>query len=46
MGYNARTEAVLTTLGALEDSLRTHGFDAPAGAGVDAAQHCYHGAPK
>jgi len=37
MGYNARPDAVLTTLAALEQVLRRCGFEAPAGAGVDAA---------
>ena len=38
MGYGCRKENVLICLGALEASLRRHGFNAPAGAGVDAAQ--------
>nr|WP_199229193.1 alanine--glyoxylate aminotransferase family protein [Caulobacter endophyticus] len=37
MGVNARKHAVLQTLAALEAVLRWEGFDAPAGAGVDAA---------
>jgi (S)-ureidoglycine-glyoxylate aminotransferase len=41
MGYNARTEPVLTTLAALEQVLRHHGLSVPAGAGVDAALACY-----
>ncbi|WP_371749006.1 alanine--glyoxylate aminotransferase family protein [Aquihabitans sp. G128] len=41
MGYNARTDAVLTTLSALEQVLRRNGHDAPAGAGVDAALASY-----
>lgn len=41
MGYNARTDAVLTTLAALEQLLRRHGHKALAGAGVDAAYGVY-----
>jgi (S)-ureidoglycine-glyoxylate aminotransferase len=37
MGYNARPDAVLTTLAALEQVLRRAGVGVPAGAGVDAA---------
>ena len=37
MGVNARKYAVLQTLAALEAVLRWEGFEAPAGAGVDAA---------
>jgi (S)-ureidoglycine-glyoxylate aminotransferase len=37
MGVNARKHAVLQTLAALEAVLRWEGFQAPAGAGVDAA---------
>ena len=37
MGYNAMKHKVLITLGALEAVLRAEGFEAPAGAGVDAA---------
>lgn len=37
MGVNARKHAVLQTLAALEAVLRWEGFNAPAGAGVDAA---------
>jgi (S)-ureidoglycine-glyoxylate aminotransferase len=37
MGYNARKDAVLVTLGALEASLAAEGFGLPRGAGVDAA---------
>jgi len=37
MGVNARKHAVLQTLAALEAVLRWEGFEAPAGAGVDAA---------
>jgi (S)-ureidoglycine---glyoxylate transaminase len=44
MGYNARKDAVLTTLGALDAVLRRHGYRAPAaGAGVDAALAVYRG---
>jgi (S)-ureidoglycine-glyoxylate aminotransferase len=41
MGYNARTDAVLTTLAALEQVVRRHGVPVPAGAGVDAALASY-----
>ena len=41
MGYNAMKHKVLITLGALEAVLRAEGFDAPAGAGVDAALASY-----
>ncbi len=41
MGYNARTDAVLTTLAALEAVLRRHGAAVPAGGGVEAAQGVY-----
>ncbi|MDQ1082549.1 (S)-ureidoglycine-glyoxylate aminotransferase [Microbacterium proteolyticum] len=44
MGYNARTDAVLTTLAALEAVLRRHGAAVPAGGGVEAAQGVYAGA--
>ena len=37
MGYNARPDAVLATLGALEAVLAGEGFKLPRGAGVDAA---------
>ncbi|MBX3314512.1 MAG: alanine--glyoxylate aminotransferase family protein [Actinobacteria bacterium] len=37
MGYNARADAVLTTLAALEQVLRRAGVAVPPGAGVDAA---------
>jgi (S)-ureidoglycine-glyoxylate aminotransferase len=37
MGYNARRDSVLTTLAALEATLRDNGFTPPPGAGVDAA---------
>jgi (S)-ureidoglycine-glyoxylate aminotransferase len=41
MGYNARKDAVLVTLAALEAALRAHGVPVPAGGGVDAAQAAY-----
>lgn len=41
MGYNARTDAVLTTLAALEAVLRRHGAAVAAGGGVEAAQGVY-----
>lgn len=41
MGYNARKDAVLTTLAALEHALRTAGVGVPAGGGVTAAQELY-----
>ncbi|WP_285726097.1 pyridoxal-phosphate-dependent aminotransferase family protein [Psychromicrobium xiongbiense] len=37
MGYNARPDAVLTTLAALESVLRQFGVPVPAGGGVEAA---------
>lgn len=37
MGFNARKDAVLTTLAALEQVLRTSGVSVPAGGGVEAA---------
>ena len=37
MGYNARADAVLTTLAALEEVLRHRGHAVPEGGGVDAA---------
>jgi (S)-ureidoglycine-glyoxylate aminotransferase len=37
MGYNARADAVLSTLTALEAVLRGHGHSVPAAGGVDAA---------
>ena len=40
MGYNARKDAVLTTLAALEQVLRHH-IPVPAGGGVDAALDVY-----
>ncbi|QKJ21008.1 alanine--glyoxylate aminotransferase family protein [Microbacterium hominis] len=44
MGYNAREDAVLTTLAALEAVLRRFGAAVPAGAGVDAAADVYRSA--
>ncbi|MFF0910832.1 pyridoxal-phosphate-dependent aminotransferase family protein [Microbacterium enclense] len=41
MGYNARTDAVLATLAALEAVLRRHGAAVAAGGGVEAAQDVY-----
>ncbi|WP_062302383.1 pyridoxal-phosphate-dependent aminotransferase family protein [Demequina subtropica] len=43
MGYNARTDAVLTTLASLEAVLRRQGHPVPAGGGVDAALDLYGG---
>lgn len=37
MGYNARRDTVLTTLAALEPTLRAEGVSVPTGGGVDAA---------
>jgi (S)-ureidoglycine---glyoxylate transaminase len=44
MGYNARTDAVLQTLAALEQVLRRFGAAVPAGGGVDAAEDVYRAA--
>ncbi len=41
MGYNARKDTVLVTLGALETVLAAEGFKLPRGAGVDAARASY-----
>jgi (S)-ureidoglycine---glyoxylate transaminase len=41
MGYNARKDAVLTTLAALEQVLRAVGAKVVAGGGVGAAQELY-----
>jgi (S)-ureidoglycine-glyoxylate aminotransferase len=41
MGYNARQDAVLTTLAGLETVLAAEGFKLPRGAGVDAAREIY-----
>lgn len=43
MGYNARKDAVLTTLAALEQTLRRFGASVPVGGGVDAAVDVYAG---
>ena len=43
MGYNARKDAVLVTLGALEAALAAQGFRLPRGAAVDAALAAYSG---
>jgi len=44
MGYNARQDAVLVTLGALEAVLAAEKFKLPRGAAVDAALAVYRGA--
>ncbi|MCK0117333.1 alanine--glyoxylate aminotransferase family protein [Isoptericola sp. S6320L] len=44
MGYNARQDAVLTTLAALEVVLRRFGCTVPAGGGTEAAADVYRGA--
>jgi (S)-ureidoglycine-glyoxylate aminotransferase len=41
MGYNARSDAVLATLGALEAALAAEGMKLPRGAAVDAALAVY-----
>ncbi|WP_345803460.1 alanine--glyoxylate aminotransferase family protein [Microbacterium sp. AZCO] len=41
MGFNARKDAVLTTLSALEGVLARHGVAVPAGGGVEAAAGVY-----
>jgi (S)-ureidoglycine---glyoxylate transaminase len=41
MGYNARKDAVLTTLAALEQVLRRAGAKVPPGGGTDAAHEAY-----
>ena len=43
MGYNARADAVLATLDALEHVLVAQGFAVPSGGGVDAATEAYAG---
>lgn len=43
MGYNARKDTVLVTLGALEAALAAQGFKLPRGAGVDAALAAWAG---
>ena len=45
MGYNARRDCVLQTLGALEAALAAQGFGFDRGAGVDAALAVYRAAP-
>jgi (S)-ureidoglycine-glyoxylate aminotransferase len=44
MGFNARKDAVLVTLGALEAVLAGEGAKLPRGAAVDAARAVYHAA--
>ena len=44
MGYNARKDAVLTTLAALEVVLRRFGVAVPSSGGVEAAAGVYAGA--
>ena len=44
MGYNARTDTVLTTLAALEQVLRRQGAVVTAGGGVGAAYNVYEDA--
>ena len=44
MGYNARKDAVLTTLASLEQVLRRHGAPVTAGGGVGAAYDLYQDA--
>lgn len=46
MGYNARTDAVLQTLAALETVLRRFGAPVAANGGVDAAQGIYASAGR
>lgn len=46
MGVNARRDAVLTTLAALEQVLRAEGHACAAGAGVGAARDVYAGASR
>jgi (S)-ureidoglycine-glyoxylate aminotransferase len=41
MGYNARKDAVLPTLAALETVLRRHGASVPVSGGVEAARDVY-----
>ncbi len=43
MGYNARIDAVMVTLAALEQTLRRRGVRVPPGGGVDAALRSYAG---
>ena len=44
MGYNARRDAVLVTLAALEAVLRRHGVGVPTGGGTEAALDVYRAA--
>jgi (S)-ureidoglycine---glyoxylate transaminase len=44
MGYNARQDAVLVTLAALDATLAAEGWKLPRGAGVDAASEVYRNA--
>jgi (S)-ureidoglycine-glyoxylate aminotransferase len=44
MGYNARRDAVLVTLAALEAVLRRHGAGVPTGGGTEAALDVYRAA--
>lgn len=44
MGYNARRDAVLVTLAALESVLRRHGVGVPTGGGTEAALDVYRAA--
>jgi len=46
MGYNARRDAVLVTLAALEAALAAEGVKLPRGAGVDAAAAVYRDAER
>jgi (S)-ureidoglycine---glyoxylate transaminase len=46
MGYNARKDAVVTTLAALEHCLRRAGVGVPTGGGVDAALDAYDAVPS
>jgi (S)-ureidoglycine-glyoxylate aminotransferase len=46
MGYNARADAVLQTLAALEQVLRRFGASVPVGGGVDAAEDVYAAATR
>ena len=46
MGYNARRDAVLLTLAALEQVLRAGGVPLSAGGGVGAAREVYAGAGR
>ncbi len=46
MAYNCRKDALLTTLAALDATLRRLGFAAPPGAGVDAARRVWDDAAE